>query len=107
MRNCQRNSRCNCVRACYVICYVTIYVPDYVTVIHVLGSGTNEGSIPRSGCGRPPSLVPTNRGLLACLVRYAEAEGSAREGRATRVGEEEEGSLDTKFHRTVISEKKM
>ena len=39
--------------------YVTVYVPDYVTVICVLGSGTNEGSSPRSGHGRPPSLVPT------------------------------------------------
>ena len=60
MRNCQRNSWCNCVRACYVIYYVTVNVPDYVTVIRVLGSGTNEGSIPRSGRGRPPSLVPTH-----------------------------------------------
>ena len=40
-------------------CYVTVYVPDYVTAIRVLGSGTNEGSSPRSGRGRPPSLVPT------------------------------------------------
>ena len=40
-------------------CCVTVYVPDYVTVICVLGSGTNEGSIPRSGRGRPPSLFPT------------------------------------------------
>ena len=39
--------------------YVTDYVPDYATVIHVLGSGTNEGSSPRSGFGRPSSLVPT------------------------------------------------
>ena len=37
-----------------------MYVPDYVTVIRVLGSGTNEGLSPRSGCGRPPSLVPTH-----------------------------------------------
>ena len=40
-------------------CYVTVYEPDYVTVIRVLGSGTNEGSSPRSSCGRPLSLVPT------------------------------------------------
>ena len=59
MRNCQCNSRCNCVCACYVICYVTVYIPNYVTVIRVLGSGTNEGSIPRSGRGRPPILVTT------------------------------------------------
>ena len=41
-------------------CYVTVYVPDYVNVICVLGSGSNEGSSPRSGCGRPPSLVLTH-----------------------------------------------
>ena len=41
-------------------CYVTVYVPDYVTVIRVLGSGTNEGSSPRSGRGCPPRLVPTH-----------------------------------------------
>ena len=40
-------------------CYVTVYVPDYVTVIRFLDSGTNEGSIPWSFRGRPPSLVPT------------------------------------------------
>ena len=49
--------------------YVTVYVPDYVTVIRVLGSGTNERSIPQSGRGRPPSLVPTHprrtRGFIA------------------------------------------
>ena len=39
--------------------YVTAYVPDYVIVILVLGSVTNEGSSPRSGRGRPPSLVPS------------------------------------------------
>ena len=39
--------------------YITVYVPDYVTVIRVLGSGTNDGSSPWSGRGRPPSLVPT------------------------------------------------
>ena len=44
--------------------YVTVYVPDYITVICVLGSGTNEGSIPRSGRGRPPSLVPTRATVL-------------------------------------------
>ena len=38
---------------------MTVYVPDYVTVISVLGSGTNEGLSPRSGRGLPPSLVPT------------------------------------------------
>ena len=42
-------------------CYVTVYVPDCVTVIRVLGSGTNEGSSPRSDRGRPPSLVPDPR----------------------------------------------
>ena len=46
-----------------------MYVPDYVTVICVLGSGTNEGSSLRSGRGRPPSLVPTHprrtRGVIA------------------------------------------
>ena len=36
-----------------------MYVPDSVTIIRVLGSGTNEGSSPRSGRGRPLSLVPT------------------------------------------------
>ena len=50
-------------------CYVTVYVPDYVTIICVLGSGTNEGSSPRSGRGRPLSLVPTHprktRGVIA------------------------------------------
>ena len=40
--------------------YVTVYVTDYVTVIRVLGSGTNEGSSPRSGRGCPTSLVPTH-----------------------------------------------
>ena len=66
MRNCQHNSRCNCVRACYVICYVTVYVPYYVTVIRVFGSGTNEGLSPRSGRGRPPSLVPTHWYKVQC-----------------------------------------
>ena len=37
--------------------------------MRVLGSGTNEGSSPRSGCGRPPSLVPSHpritRGFIA------------------------------------------
>ena len=50
-------------------CYVTVYVPDYVTVIRFLDSGTNEGSSPRSGTGRPPSLVLTHprrtRGVIA------------------------------------------
>ena len=50
-------------------CYVTVYVPDYVTVICVLGSGTNGGSSPRSGRGRPLSLVPTHprrtRGVIS------------------------------------------
>ena len=55
-----RNCLCNCVRTCYVTVYVTVYVPDYVTGICVLGSGTNEGSSPCSGRGRPPSLVPTD-----------------------------------------------
>ena len=44
-------------------------MPDYVTVIRVLGSGTNEGSSPRSGRGRPLSFVPTHsrrtRGVIA------------------------------------------
>ena len=70
-----RNCLCNCVHTCYVAVYVTVYVPDYVTVIHVLGSGTNEGSSPRSGCGRPPSLVPTKTApsiALAALLIFAE-----------------------------------
>ena len=49
--------------------YVTVYVPYYITIIRVLGFGTNEGSSPRSGRGRPPSLVPTHphktRGVIA------------------------------------------
>ena len=40
-------------------CYLTVYVPDYVTIIRVLGSGPNEGLSPRSGHGRPVSLVTT------------------------------------------------
>ena len=51
----------NCLYNCVRTCYVTVYVPDYVTGICVLGSGTNEGSSPRSGRGCPPSLVPTDQ----------------------------------------------
>ena len=56
--------------------YVTVYVPDYVTVIRVLGSGTNEGSSPRSGRGRPPSLVPT--WVVLSLVGYLCRAGSTK-----------------------------
>ena len=66
----QRNCIWNYVCTCYVTVYVTVYVPDYVTGICVLGSGTNEGSSPRSDHGGPPSLVPTHprrtRGVKAC-----------------------------------------
>ena len=60
----------------YVIRYVDSYVANYGTVIRVLGSGTNDGSSPQSGCGCPPSLVPTHphrtRGVVACRSSLGE-----------------------------------
>ena len=57
-------------------CYITVYVPDYVTVIRVLGSGTNEGLSPLSGCGRPPSLVPTNTIINCTLNQFLKCQRS-------------------------------
>ena len=55
------------------------YVPDYVTVIRVLGSGTNEGLSPRSGRGRPPSLVPTPGNLNRNPIRSRFSDGKKKE----------------------------
>ena len=45
------------------------------------------------------------RGLHAGLVGNDEAEGAAREGRATSRGEEEEEAVDWSYHNTVLSDK--
>ena len=45
------------------------------------------------------------RGQHACLVGEAEAEGAAREGRATFSGEKEEDAVAWGFHKTVLSGK--
>ena len=45
------------------------------------------------------------RGLHAGLVGDAEAEGSAREGRAARGGEEEDEAVAWSYHNTVLFEK--
>ena len=45
------------------------------------------------------------RGQHAGLVRDAEAEGAAREGRAAFSGEEEEVAVAQSFHKTVLSGK--
>ena len=45
------------------------------------------------------------RGQHAGLVGYAEAEGSAREGRAAFSGEEEDDAVARSFHDTVLSGK--
>ena len=45
------------------------------------------------------------RGPHAGLVGYAEAEGGAREGRATSGGEEEEEAVSRRYHETVLLSK--
>ena len=42
------------------------------------------------------------RGLHAVLVRDAEAEGSAREGRDTSGRDEEDEAVDRIYHATVL-----
>ena len=44
-----------------------------------------------------------DRGLHAGLVRDAEAEGAAQEGRAASGGKEEEESVAQSYHNTVLS----
>ena len=48
---------------------------------------------------------PLGEGYTHRSVRYAEAEGVSREGRAARIGEEDDEAVSRSYHDTVLSGK--